>query len=539
MASFDGPVLRDPACGILCSRLRHPPPSLYNRNLSAALRILCTPPSLVNALLDTRGGGAHSEGDVCSSVEVSWRRRHHCADFEEFGRHRKHGTRSAQLPNERKLPEDARSGVLGRTVDQGRGTAASGRRVGSASVRGAAAKSSACGRSCISSPRRDLVSSIVSLDTCETRLRRGLQAKEPEAQLATSVAADDELKLEIEALKLQLEIEKVKTARFLQNAAQARSETSGLGRYAKDLKAVLVPMPAEDTMIPAWFKMADSLLKMLEEVKRSVVSQSLSGTCSYGTLMEKVLKELKLTPTEYRRCFPEIKKEVREQSCNRTKLTASFGKVVTADVRCVPVGLPCPSGNAQRVSLLCAGTPELTSTSADVLLTPGNHESPCFAMSLSEPKLEGNNCGLAEKSTEQDRGTRSVKNRTKEARKTCLGATLEPTHESEKEVRVEMSVRGEANPDLGYREQASAAVGAAGGPAQERQSRRCQHWQRHVRGQRKRSAIVLLVRRTETRAVLLFSVRSKCPRMRKSPQPNGVRLRQYGQRRPLAGGSSA
>ncbi|KAH6942027.1 hypothetical protein HPB50_027471 [Hyalomma asiaticum] len=124
----------------------------------------------------------------------------------------------------------------------------------------------------------------------------------------------DELKLEIEALKAQLEIEKLKTARFLKNGAQGRSETSKLGRYAKDLKAVLVPMPADHTMIPAWFKMADSLLKMLEvpeemqgalilpflteKVKTSMVSQSLSGTCSYVELKEKVLKELKLTQTE-------------------------------------------------------------------------------------------------------------------------------------------------------------------------------------------------------------------------------------------------
>ncbi|KAH6934862.1 hypothetical protein HPB50_001557 [Hyalomma asiaticum] len=156
----------------------------------------------------------------------------------------------------------------------------------------------------------------------------------------------DELMLEIEALKLQIEIEKLKTARFLQDAAQARSERSGLGRYAKDLKAVLVPMPADDTMIPAWFKMADLLLKMLgvpeemqgvlilpfltEEVKRCVVSQSLSGTCSYRELKEKVLKELRLTPTEYRRCFLETKREVREQSCDRAKLTGSLG-ATTAD----------------------------------------------------------------------------------------------------------------------------------------------------------------------------------------------------------------
>ncbi|KAH6929431.1 hypothetical protein HPB50_000192 [Hyalomma asiaticum] len=213
----------------------------------------------------------------------------------------------------------------------------------------------------------------------------------------------DELKLKIEALKLQLEIEMVKTARFLQNGAQARSETSGLGRYAKDLKAVLVPMPADDTMIPAWFKMADSLLKMLEvpeevqgalmlpflteKVKTSVVSQSRSGTFSYGELKEKVLRELRLTPKEYRRCFPETKREVREQSCDLTMLTGSFGKAVTTEVVCVPVGLLCPSENTRRVSLPV--TPELA-TGADLLLTLDNCESLRFALAESEHDLE---CG--------------------------------------------------------------------------------------------------------------------------------------------------
>ncbi|KAH6927813.1 hypothetical protein HPB50_008949 [Hyalomma asiaticum] len=219
----------------------------------------------------------------------------------------------------------------------------------------------------------------------------------------------DELKLEIEALRLQLEVEKLKTARFLQNAAQGRSETSGLGRYAKDLKAVLVPMPADATMIPAWFKMADSLLRMLEipeemqgapilpflteKVKTSVVSQSLSGTCSYGELKEKVLKDLKLTPTEYSSCFPEIKKEVREQSCDGTKLTRPFSKAMTAEVVCVPIGLPCPSGNTRRVSLPV--TSELA-TGADLLLTPDDNENLRFALAESEHDLECGGVALVE-----------------------------------------------------------------------------------------------------------------------------------------------
>ncbi|KAH6938073.1 hypothetical protein HPB50_006651 [Hyalomma asiaticum] len=305
----------------------------------------------------------------------------------------------------------------------------------------------------------------------------------------------DELKLEIEALKLQLEVEKLKTARFLQNAAQARSETSGLGRYAKDLKAVLVPMPADHTMVPAWFKMADMLLKMLgvpEEMQGTLilpfltekVRASLSGTCSYEELKEKVLKQLKLTPTEYRRCFPEIKKEVRGQSCGRTKLTGSFGKAVTADVKYIPFGLPCPSENTQRVSLPCAVTPE-SSTSAEVLLNPGNYDSHCLAMSRSEHNTEGSVCGLVERLAGQEvilangvdiptpfcnediarHAVGEEPNKGSEDNM-CLEASLEPTHESEKDVGVEMSIQVEANPDLGYREQASAAAGAAGDQAQ-------------------------------------------------------------------------
>ncbi|KAH7941944.1 hypothetical protein HPB49_018687 [Dermacentor silvarum] len=137
-----------------------------------------------------------------------------------------------------------------------------------------------------------------------------------------------ELKLEIEALRIQLEIKKLKSSRVLQDAAQARSESIGIGKYAKELRAVLAPMPTNDTMIPAWFKNADSLLRTLQipeemqgalilpflsdTVRTSVISQSLSGTLSYVELKEKVLKELKMTPTEYRRRFLDIKREMDE-----------------------------------------------------------------------------------------------------------------------------------------------------------------------------------------------------------------------------------
>ncbi|KAL1445661.1 hypothetical protein MTO96_044888 [Rhipicephalus appendiculatus] len=138
----------------------------------------------------------------------------------------------------------------------------------------------------------------------------------------------DALKLQIEALKLQLEIEKLKSSRVLQDDAPARSETRGIGGYAKELRAVLAPIPENDTMIPAWFKNADASLSALripveiqgalilpflsDAMRTSVIGQSVSGTLSYGELKEKVLKELKMTPAEYRRRFLDIKKEEGE-----------------------------------------------------------------------------------------------------------------------------------------------------------------------------------------------------------------------------------
>ncbi|KAH7948993.1 hypothetical protein HPB49_003982 [Dermacentor silvarum] len=179
-----------------------------------------------------------------------------------------------------------------------------------------------------------------------------------------------ELKLEIEALRIQLEIEKLKSSRVLQDAAQARSESSGIGKYAKDLRAVLAPMPTNDTMIPAWFKNADSLLRTFqipEEMQGALILPFLSDTSS-----------------------------------GHMKLTGAFGQAVTADIMYVPLGLPCPLGNAtQRVPLLCAVTPALA-TSTDVLLTPDDYESLCLAVDESGRDLESGECAFVEESPEQE-----------------------------------------------------------------------------------------------------------------------------------------
>ncbi|KAH6924295.1 hypothetical protein HPB50_014707 [Hyalomma asiaticum] len=249
------------------------------------------------------------EADVCSSVEARWRRHHHCADFESSG---------ATARTAREVPSFRTSEGAGKP----RGREGSCLKTPAAEYSGARSRKNEARLQAadvilhlIATPRvgaihRDPGDLRGFDEDCKPRSQRydrqraSLQAAHVSSH---KTGRADELKLDIEALKLQLEIEKLKTARFLQNGAQGRSETNGLGRYAKELKAVLVPMPTDDTMIPAWFKMADSLLKMLEvpeemqgalilpflteEVKTSVISQSLSGTFSYGELKEQVLKE--------------------------------------------------------------------------------------------------------------------------------------------------------------------------------------------------------------------------------------------------------
>ncbi|KAH7957300.1 hypothetical protein HPB52_017236 [Rhipicephalus sanguineus] len=78
-------------------------------------------------------------------------------------------------------------------------------------------------------------------------------------------------------------------------------------------------MPANDNMIPAWFRNAEASLSGLripEEVQGALMLPFLSDkmrTSVIGQeLREKVLKELKMTPAEYCRRFLDIKKEAGE-----------------------------------------------------------------------------------------------------------------------------------------------------------------------------------------------------------------------------------
>lgn len=81
-------------------------------------------------------------------------------------------------------------------------------------------------------------------------------------------------------------------------------------------------------MIPAWFKNVDALLAALsvpEEIQGTIIlpflndkmrtfvaNQSEAGVMRYSDLKSRVLKELRMTPSEYRRMFLEVKREANE-----------------------------------------------------------------------------------------------------------------------------------------------------------------------------------------------------------------------------------
>ncbi|KAH6938061.1 hypothetical protein HPB50_006639 [Hyalomma asiaticum] len=180
-----------------------------------------------------------------------------------------------------------------------------------------------------------------------------------------------------------------------------------------------------------------------------------------------------------------VPKEFRGRSGDRMKLTGPFGNTITADVMYLPLGLPCPSGNTQLVSLLCAVTPELA-TSADVLLTPRDYASLCLGKSRSERNLDGRVCSLVERAAEQEviltsrngldtATTFCDDNKARNAigeepnkggeDDVCCEATLQPSHASEDSGDNKISEQ-EADPASDYGEQAGVAkVVTAGHPA--------------------------------------------------------------------------
>lgn len=130
----------------------------------------------------------------------------------------------------------------------------------------------------------------------------------------------EKLKLEIELGKIRLELARVVPV----VGARMSGEVSIYAEYARELKAVLAPMPDSDPMVPAWFKNVDTLFAQLgtpESVQGTIIlpylnvrmrafvaNQSGDGGLTYKDLKECVLKQLRMTANEYKRLFMSAQK---------------------------------------------------------------------------------------------------------------------------------------------------------------------------------------------------------------------------------------
>ncbi|KAG0435044.1 hypothetical protein HPB47_018714 [Ixodes persulcatus] len=162
----------------------------------------------------------------------------------------------------------------------------------------------------------------------------GADSKEGESsEQLSSGAADEAVGIgtsdrTIEILKLQLEIERVKLAQIQSRSERGVRDSTKMGELAKELRAVLVPMPESEALAPAWFKSAETMmnrcetpeeargaiiLPFLREKARSMVASRAGGrVLSFMELRELVLSELKMTPEEYKRIFYKTREESAE-----------------------------------------------------------------------------------------------------------------------------------------------------------------------------------------------------------------------------------
>ncbi|XP_040074259.1 uncharacterized protein LOC115320635 [Ixodes scapularis] len=146
----------------------------------------------------------------------------------------------------------------------------------------------------------------------------------------------------LEILKLQLEIERVKLAQVQSRSERGSRDSTKMGELAKELRAVLAPMPESGALAPAWFKSAETMMNSCEtpeeargaiilpflgEKTRAMVASRAGGrVLSFMELRELVLSELKMTPEEYKRIFYKTRKESAESwSQFATQLDIMFG----------------------------------------------------------------------------------------------------------------------------------------------------------------------------------------------------------------------
>ncbi|XP_064455129.1 uncharacterized protein LOC135366379 [Ornithodoros turicata] len=136
---------------------------------------------------------------------------------------------------------------------------------------------------------------------------------------------------ELERLRLEIELENARSRRIELEISRGNSERSSqssspspdaredaLGRYAKRLKSVLLPLPS-DLEVPVWFDGIEGVFRsysvpeniqshlilplVTRRVKHLYSKLSTEELDSYDAVKDAVLKELRLAPGEYRKQF--------------------------------------------------------------------------------------------------------------------------------------------------------------------------------------------------------------------------------------------
>ncbi|XP_064485934.1 uncharacterized protein LOC135398463 [Ornithodoros turicata] len=141
----------------------------------------------------------------------------------------------------------------------------------------------------------------------------------------------DLTELALERLRLEIELEKEKSRRIELEISRANSEKSSrssspppasredtLERYAKKLRSVLLPLPA-DLEVPVWFEGIEGIFRsykvpteiqshlvlplVTKRVKHLYSKLTTDELDKYDAVKDAVLKELRLAPAEYRKQF--------------------------------------------------------------------------------------------------------------------------------------------------------------------------------------------------------------------------------------------
>ncbi|KAG0425310.1 hypothetical protein HPB47_027512 [Ixodes persulcatus] len=155
----------------------------------------------------------------------------------------------------------------------------------------------------------------------------------------------DDISTEITLMRLKIELKKIKLEQ-LQITGQPHEESTrdmgGVGRYAKELSAVLAPMPETNTLVPAWFKVAETMLAscgvpqdihgaiilpfLNEKASAVVANRAEVRVLPYKDLRDLILGELKMTPDQYKRRFHVARKQEEESWAQfSTDLNTMFG----------------------------------------------------------------------------------------------------------------------------------------------------------------------------------------------------------------------